>query len=374
MAEVLLKNVTREYPNGVVAVDNINVTIEDEQFLVLVGPSGCGKTTTLRMIAGLEEITDGDILIDGKVVNNIPPDSRDIAIVFQDYVLYPHKTVYENMAFGLENSGLRHVEAKRAIEEAASILGLTSLLDRFPGELSGGQKQRVALGRAIVRQPKVLLMDEPLSNLDPVLRSEMRAHIKRMQRKKKVTTVYVTHDQQEAMTMGDKIILMYNGVIQQEGPARELYMKPKNKYVATFLGNPSMNIFDAKLEKDGENVYAVTNKFKVKLLPKHAQQASVQAEIGKDVFLGLRPESMEDVEFVTEIDVDPANVFTVTVDLLESVGASAYVTWFEGDSKYVAEVDAHSSAKIGKDVKLYADPRGVQLFDKNTEESILARD
>ena len=374
MAEVLLKNVTKEYPNGVVAVDNINVTIEDEQFLVLVGPSGCGKTTTLRMIAGLEEITNGDILIDGKVVNNIPPDSRDIAIVFQDYVLYPHKTVYENMAFGLENSGLRHVEAKRAIEEAASILGLTSLLDRFPGELSGGQKQRVALGRAIVRQPKVLLMDEPLSNLDPVLRSEMRAHIKRMQRKKKVTTVYVTHDQQEAMTMGDKIILMYNGVIQQEGPARELYMKPINKYVATFLGNPSMNIFDAKLEKDGENVYAVTNKFKVKLLPKHAQQASVQAEIGKDVFLGLRPESMEDVEFVTEIDVDPANVFTVTVDLLESVGASAYVTWFEGDSKYVAEVDAHSSAKIGKDVKLYADPRGVQLFDKNTEESILARD
>lgn len=270
MAEVVLKNVTKQYPNGVVAVDNINLTIDDEQFLVLVGPSGCGKTTTLRMIAGLEEITQGEIMIDGKVVNKIPPDERDIAIVFQDYVLYPHKTVYENMAFGLENSGLREVEAQRAIEEAASILGLSGLLDRFPGELSGGQKQRVALGRAIVRQPKVLLMDEPLSNLDPVLRSEMRAHIKRMQRKRKITTVYVTHDQQEAMTMGDKIVLMHNGVIQQEGPARELYLKPRNKYVATFLGNPSMNIFDAKLVKEGDKVYAVADSLKVKLLPEHA--------------------------------------------------------------------------------------------------------
>ncbi|HOJ46300.1 MAG: ABC transporter ATP-binding protein [Bacillota bacterium] len=374
MAEVVLKNVTKQYPNGVVAVDNINLTIDDEQFLVLVGPSGCGKTTTLRMIAGLEEITQGEIMIDGKVVNKIPPDERDIAIVFQDYVLYPHKTVYENMAFGLENSGLREVEAQRAIEEAASILGLSGLLDRFPGELSGGQKQRVALGRAIVRQPKVLLMDEPLSNLDPVLRSEMRAHIKRMQRKRKITTVYVTHDQQEAMTMGDKIVLMHNGVIQQEGPARELYLKPRNKYVATFLGNPSMNIFDAKLVKEGDKVYAVADSLKVKLLPEHASQAGVQERIGKEVFLGLRPESLEDVEFVTEIDVDPANIVTVTVDLLEAVGASAYVTWYVGNNKFVAEVDAHSSARVGQEVKLYADPRGVQLFDKVTEESILVRD
>lgn len=371
MAEVHLKNVVKRYPNGVVAVNNINLEIKDQEFLVLVGPSGCGKTTTLRMIAGLEEITNGDILIDGKVVNNVPPDARDIAIVFQEYVLYPHKTVYENMAFGLENSGMREVEAQRAIEEAASILGLSNLLDRFPGELSGGQKQRVALGRAIVRQPKVLLMDEPLSNLDPLLRSEMRAHIKRMQRKKKVTTVYVTHDQQEAMTMGDRIILMYNGVIQQQGPARDLYLRPKNKFVATFLGNPSMNIFNAKLEQKGDNVYAKTDKFSVKLLPKDAKQEGVQSHIGKEVFLGLRPESLQDVEYVTEITVDPENIITVKVDIYEPMGASAYLTWFEGDNKYVAEVDAHTSAKVEQNIKLYADPRGIQLFDKETEETIL---
>ncbi len=373
MAEVHLKNVVKEYPNGVVAVNNVDLEIKDQEFLVLVGPSGCGKTTTLRMIAGLEEITKGDILIDGKVVNNIPPDARDIAIVFQEYVLYPHKTVYENMAFGLENSGMREVEAQRAIEEAASILGLSNLLDRFPGELSGGQKQRVALGRAIVRQPKVLLMDEPLSNLDPILRSEMRAHIKRMQRKKKVTTVYVTHDQQEAMTMGDRIILMYNGVIQQQGPARELYLRPKNKFVATFLGNPSMNIFTAKLEKRDDNVYAKTDKFSVKLLPNDAKQEGVQSRLGKEVFLGLRPESLQDVEYVTDINVDPENIITIKVDVYEPMGASAYLTWFEGDNKYVAEVDAHTSAKVEQDIKLYADPRGIQLFDKETEETILVK-
>jgi len=373
LAEVHLKNVVKEYPNGVVAVNNVDLEIKDQEFLVLVGPSGCGKTTTLRMIAGLEEITKGDILIDGKVVNNIPPDARDIAIVFQEYVLYPHKTVYENMAFGLENSGMREVEAQRAIEEAASILGLSNLLDRFPGELSGGQKQRVALGRAIVRQPKVLLMDEPLSNLDPILRSEMRAHIKRMQRKKKVTTVYVTHDQQEAMTMGDRIILMYNGVIQQQGPARELYLRPKNKFVATFLGNPSMNIFTAKLEKRDDNVYAKTDKFSVKLLPNDAKQEGVQSRLGKEVFLGLRPESLQDVEYVTDINVDPENIITIKVDVYEPMGASAYLTWFEGDNKYVAEVDAHTSAKVEQDIKLYADPRGIQLFDKETEETILVK-
>lgn len=373
MAEVVLKDVVKEYPNGVVAVNNINLTIEDEKFLVLVGPSGCGKTTTLRMIAGLEEITKGEVLIDGKVVNNIPPDSRDIAIVFQDYVLYPHKNVYENMAFGLENSGMRDVEAKIAIEEAASILGLTNLLDRFPGELSGGQKQRVALGRAIVRQPKVLLMDEPLSNLDPVLRSEMRAHIKRMQRRKKVTTVYVTHDQQEAMTMGDNVVVMLNGVIQQQGPSKELYLKPKNKFVATFLGNPTMNIFQAKLEKRGDNIYVVNDKFSIKLQSQHAQLPAVQSYVGKEVYLGLRPEALPDVEFVTDITVDPENIITVKVDVYEPMGASAYLTWFDGDNKYVAEVDAHTSARVDREVKLYADPRGIHLFDKDTEESILLK-
>jgi multiple sugar transport system ATP-binding protein len=373
LAEVILKNVVKEYPNGVVAVNKINLDIQDEEFVVLVGPSGCGKTTTLRMIAGLEEITEGEVLIDGKVVNNVPPDARDIAIVFQDYVLYPHKNVYENMAFGLENSGMREVEARRAIEDAANILGLTNLLDRFPGELSGGQKQRVALGRAIVRQPKVLLMDEPLSNLDPVLRSEMRAHIKRMQRRRKVTTVYVTHDQQEAMTMGDKVVLMYNGVIQQIGPARELYLKPKNKFVATFLGNPSMNIFNAKLEKRGDNVYAKTDKFSVKLLPQDANQPSIQSHLGKEVFLGIRPESFEDIDCVVEIKVDPENVISVMVDVYEPMGASAYLTWFEGDTKYTAEVDSHSEARAGKEVKLHVDPRGIHLFDKETEGAILVR-
>lgn len=373
MADVNLQNVVKQYPNGVVAVDNLNLHIKNEEFLVLVGPSGCGKTTTLRMIAGLEEITQGDILIDGKVVNNVPPDARDIAIVFQDYVLYPHKTVYENMQFALENTGMREVEAKRAIEEAASILGLSGYLDRFPSELSGGQKQRVALGRAIVRQPKVLLMDEPLSNLDPMLRSEMRAHIKRMQRKKKVTTVYVTHDQQEAMTMGDRIVLMNNGVIQQQGPAKELYLRPKNRFVATFLGNPSMNIFKAKLEKNGDNVYAKTDKFRIKLLPDEAKQANVLAHVDKEVYLGLRPEALQDVEFVTDINVDPENIITINVDIYEPMGASAYLTWFDGDSKYIAEVDAHTSAKVDQEIKLYADPRGIQLFDRDTEETILVK-
>ncbi len=373
MADVNLQNVVKQYPNGVVAVDNLNLHIKNEEFLVLVGPSGCGKTTTLRMIAGLEEITKGDILIDGKVVNNVPPDARDIAIVFQDYVLYPHKTVYENMQFALENTGMREVEAKRAIEEAASILGLSGYLDRFPSELSGGQKQRVALGRAIVRQPKVLLMDEPLSNLDPMLRSEMRAHIKRMQRKKKVTTVYVTHDQQEAMTMGDRIVLMNNGVIQQQGPAKELYLRPKNKFVATFLGNPSMNIFKAKLEKNGDNVYAKTDKFRIKLLAEEAKQPNVQAHVDKEVYLGLRPEALQDVEFVTDINVDPENIITIKVDIYEPMGASAYLTWFDGDSKYIAEVDAHTSARVEQEIKLYADPRGIQLFDRDTEETMLVK-
>jgi multiple sugar transport system ATP-binding protein len=373
LADVNLQNVVKQYPNGVVAVDNLNLHIKNEEFLVLVGPSGCGKTTTLRMIAGLEEITKGDILIDGKVVNNVPPDARDIAIVFQDYVLYPHKTVYENMQFALENTGMREVEAKRAIEEAASILGLSGYLDRFPSELSGGQKQRVALGRAIVRQPKVLLMDEPLSNLDPMLRSEMRAHIKRMQRKKKVTTVYVTHDQQEAMTMGDRIVLMNNGVIQQQGPAKELYLRPKNKFVATFLGNPSMNIFKAKLEKNGDNVYAKTDKFRIKLLAEEAKQPNVQAHVDKEVYLGLRPEALQDVEFVTDINVDPENIITIKVDIYEPMGASAYLTWFDGDSKYIAEVDAHTSARVEQEIKLYADPRGIQLFDRDTEETMLVK-
>lgn len=367
MARVVMEHVYKKFPNGVLAVNDANLEIKDKEFVVFVGPSGCGKTTSLRMIAGLEEISEGNIYIGDKLVNNMPPKDRDIAMVFQNYALYPHMDVYNNMAFGLKLRKYPKAEIDRRVKAAAKILGIEALLDRKPKALSGGQRQRVALGRAIVREPKVFLMDEPLSNLDAKLRVQMRAELAKLHNRLKVTTIYVTHDQVEAMTMGDRIVVMKDGVIQQVGTPLDIYDYPNNIFVAGFLGTPPMNFLDGVLKEENGKIYVDFNSFKF-FVPE-GRFKNIRAYVGKEIVCGIRPEHINDVEFVP--DFVEEDTFVAEVDVTELMGAEAYLYVTCGGHSLTARVDSHTRAQDGEPIKLVINPEKMHFFDKQTEKAIL---
>ncbi|NPV00577.1 MAG: sn-glycerol-3-phosphate ABC transporter ATP-binding protein UgpC [Brevinematales bacterium] len=367
MAEVFLRNVSKVYEGNVVAVQDVNLEIKDKEFVVLVGPSGCGKSTTLRMVAGLEEITDGEILIDGAVVNNKPPKDRDIAMVFQNYALYPHMTVEENMAFGLKLRNYPTEEIKKRVNEAAEILGLKEYLQRKPKALSGGQRQRVAVGRSIVRKPKVFLFDEPLSNLDAKLRVQMRAELIKIHARLKVTTIYVTHDQLEAMTMGDKIVVMNNKLVQQVGSPIEVYRKPINKFVAGFIGTPPMNFIDCEVKESGGNVMLDMGDFQLKLPADYAEKARPQ--IGRHATFGIRPEDIYDPSMYSD-QVD-GNKAIANVEIVEHLGSEEQVYFTTANHPYVAKYDPSVVIHIGDtNRETIFDMKKSHLFDIETEMSI----
>ncbi len=360
MAKVLLENLSKHY-NEVVAVKNLDLEIPDKEFVVLVGPSGCGKTTTLRMVAGLEDITIGNIYIDGKVVNNLPPKDRDIAMVFQNYALYPHMTVYENMAFGLKLRKFPKEEIKQRVTEAAEILNIKELLDRKPKALSGGQRQRVAVGRAIVRKPKVFLFDEPLSNLDAKLRVEMRKEIKLLHQRLQTTIIYVTHDQEEAMTLGDLVVVMRDGVIQQAGAALEVYHQPRNRFVAGFLGSPPMNFVTGKLRESEQRLWFEEGTFRL-AVPAWAA-AQLHGSVGKEVVLGVRPEALvprQQARFTLSDD----NAFSLQVTLVQPLGdrMNLYLAT-ERHPHMVALVDSLSGVSAGHSVPMAVDPDRIHFFE-----------
>ena len=361
MAEVVLENVYKRFGN-VTAVNDFSLHIADQEFMVFVGPSGCGKTTTLRMIAGLEEITEGICRIGDRVVNDVPPKDRDIAMVFQNYALYPHMNVYQNMSFGLRLRRTPKAEIDQRVREAAGILQIEHLLDRRPRELSGGQRQRVALGRAIVRHPKVFLMDEPLSNLDAKLRVEMRASISKLHQRLGVTTIYVTHDQVEAMTMGTRIVVMKDGFIQQVDSPINLYDKPVNKFVAGFIGSPAMNFMVGTVQ-DGRVKSA---QFDIK--PNDELAAKLRNYNGKKVYIGVRPENLDlNGNSIPEQD----NLVNATVDVVEPLGAETLIiASVGGDQSVVARVDPHARVKAGDDIQLVVDLQYLHAFDMETEDNI----
>jgi len=365
MAKVILKNLTKKFEE-VVAVNNMSSTIEDREFAVLVGPSGCGKTTTLRMVAGLEEVTEGDIYIGDRLVNDIAPKDRDIAMVFQNYALYPHFSVYDNMAFGLRLRRIPKREIDKMVHEAAKILKIEDLLKRKPKQLSGGQRQRVALGRAIVRNPKVFLMDEPLSNLDAKLRVQMRTEIAKLHERLNATIIYVTHDQTEAMTMADKIIIMKDGIVQQTGKPQEVYDYPNNMFVAGFIGSPAMNFLDAAITdrmtlKGG--IFELNTTDKVRKIIKDNNL------IGKEMVIGIRPEDLEDSDFVQNI---PANsTITANVEVTEPMGSEIYVYVDIEGVLITARVNPRSILRSGEKVILCVDIDKIHLFDKDTEKSYI---
>ncbi len=368
MARVLLQNITKRFGN-VTAVDNISLDIEDKEFIVLVGPSGCGKSTTLRMVAGLEEITAGQITIGDTVVNDVPPKDRDIAMVFQNYALYPHMDVYNNMAFGLKLRKFPKDQIDKRVKDAAKLLGIENLLDRKPKALSGGQRQRVAVGRAIVREPKVFLMDEPLSNLDAKLRVQMRAELSKLHNRLQTTLIYVTHDQTEAMTRGDRIVVMKDGHIYQVGAPLDIYNNPDNVFVAGFIGSPAMNFLDVVLRKDGD-VYSIDAKtFKMDIpAEKAASIKNIGKYVDKEVILGIRPEDIEDAAIVGE---DPRFVkMEADVDVTEPMGAEVYVYFSSGDNTFIARLDATTTAKDGMKHNVGFNMHKIHLFDKDTEEVI----
>lgn len=361
MAELVLDHIYKVYDNKVTAVSDFNLHIKDKEFIVFVGPSGCGKSTTLRMIAGLEEISKGDLYIDGKRMNDVPPKDRDIAMVFQNYALYPHMTVFDNMAFGLKLRKVPKDVIKQKVEEAAKILGLTEYLDRKPKALSGGQRQRVALGRAIVRDAKVFLMDEPLSNLDAKLRVQMRAEIAKLHQRLNTTTIYVTHDQTEAMTMATRIVVMKDGVIQQVGTPKEVYDKPENVFVGGFIGSPAMNFFEGKIA-DG---YVVLGDLKLEIPEGKMKVLREQGYVGKDVIFGIRPEDIHDEQIF--IESFPNATVDVNVEVAELTGAELMIYSTINGKDFVARVDARSELKPGQKVKLALDMNKCHFFDAETE-------
>ena len=368
MANVVLENVYKIYPGDVLAVDDASLEVRDQEFLVLVGPSGCGKSTTLRMVAGLEEITKGDIYIDGKRVNDVPPKNRDIAMVFQNYALYPHMTVYKNMAFGLKLRKYPKAEIEKRVREAADMLGIQELLNRKPKELSGGQRQRVAVGRAIVRKPKAFLFDEPLSNLDAKMRVQMRTEISKLHSRLDSTMIYVTHDQVEAMTMGDRIVVMKDGVIQQVAPPIELYDKPANLFVAGFIGSPPMNFFSGNLaHQNGALVFAEENGFSVTVGDHHVH--ALANHVNKEIVFGIRPEDIRAAEASSEYN--PAHQFTAKVEVVEPMGAEIYLYLNTGKHAFTARVDAHSTMKENQDMPLCLDMAKAHFFDKESGQIIV---
>ena len=368
MASLKLVGIYKKYAGGVTAVSDFNLDIEDKEFVVLVGPSGCGKSTTLRMIAGLEEISEGELYIDDKVVNDVAPKDRDIAMVFQNYALYPHMTVYENMAFGLKLRKTPKAEIDKRVHEAARILDIEHLLDRKPKALSGGQRQRVALGRAIVREPKVFLMDEPLSNLDAKLRVQMRTEISKLHHRLQTTFIYVTHDQTEALTMASRIVVMKDGIIQQVASPTELYSEPCNLFVAGFIGSPQMNTFNATLGKDGDDFYLDFAGTKLKI-PQGKAQGKLDAYVGKEVIAGIRPENMHDEEaFMAN---SPDSILTAKVEVTELMGSETYLYLLINGINFIARVNPRSTAKPQDDIKICLDMETLHLFDKETEKTII---
>lgn len=368
MSSVQLSHVTKQYPNGFIAVKDFNLEIKDQEFIILVGPSGCGKSTILRMIAGLEDISGGDLFIDGKRMNQVEPKDRDIAMVFQNYALYPHMTVYDNMSFGLKLRKNPKDVINQKVHGAAQILGLESLLDRKPKALSGGQRQRVAMGRAIVRRPKVFLMDEPLSNLDAKLRAQMRVEIAKLHKSLETTIIYVTHDQTEAMTLGTRIVVLKDGVIQQVDTPENLYHKPCNKFVAGFIGSPQMNMINAEVGITGENVTLSFDQHKVVVDAKKAKELKDGGYIGKTVIMGFRPEDIrDDEEFIM---AHPGATFEAEIRVYEMLGAETLLYFDIGDAQCVARVNPMTSARTGSIVKFAVDENKMHLFDKDTEMTI----
>ena len=368
MADLQLKHICKTYSGGVVAVDDFCLDIEDKEFIVLVGPSGCGKSTTLRMIAGLEEITDGELYIGGNLVNDVAPKDRDIAMVFQNYALYPHMTVFDNMAFALKLRKTPKAEINERVHEAAKILDIEHLLDRKPKALSGGQRQRVALGRAIVRNPKVFLMDEPLSNLDAKLRVAMRTEINKLHKKLETTFIYVTHDQTEAMTMGTRIVVMKDGIVQQVDSPTNLYNKPCNMFTAGFIGSPQMNFVDAVLNKKEDGVYLEFGDESVKLPEGKASNPALSDYFGKTVVLGIRPEDLHDEEsFIASAE---NAVVSAYVDVTEMMGAEYYLYLKIAGKTFTARVNQRTMAKMGDTIKIAFDTNKIHIFDKETEKTI----
>ena len=365
MASVTYKNVVKKF-GDMTAVDNVDFHVEDKEFLVLVGPSGCGKTTALRLLAGLEEISSGEILIEDRVVNDIAPKDRDIAMVFQSYALYPHLSVYENMAFGLKLRKTPKDEINRRVSQAAEVLGITDLLQRKPRQLSGGQRQRVAVGRAIVREPKVFLFDEPLSNLDAKLRVQMRTEISKLHQRLQTTFIYVTHDQVEAMTMATRIAVINKGRLQQIDTPQNLYDRPENLFVAGFIGSPAMNFFPGRLRKENGRVLVDTGDF---VIPIPAERAKTyESHAGRDVVFGIRPENIHDAHFT------PPNIhgetITMKVDVTELMGNEIFLYLFSGKNSCVARVDPRSKSKIGEQIQVVFDMDNFHVFDAQTEQAL----
>ena len=370
MASLSLKHIYKKYPGGVTAVSDFCLDIKDKEFLILVGPSGCGKSTTLRMIAGLEEISEGELFIGDKLVNDVAPKDRDIAMVFQNYALYPHMTVFDNMAFGLKLRKTPKEEIKRRVEEAARILDITHLLDRKPKALSGGQKQRVALGRAIVRKPTVFLLDEPLSNLDAKLRATMRTELTKLHQRVETTFVYVTHDQVEAMTMATRIVVMKDGLIQQVDTPQNLYDYPVNIFVAGFIGTPQMNFINGKLEKKGEDVYFNFENLSIKLPAEKANNPDLKDYIGQEVVAGLRPEAIHDEPI--QLANHPDSQLEAYVDVTELMGAEIYLYLNVGEeTRLIARVSSRSTSRAGDTIKVAFDMSRLHIFDKDTERCIV---
>jgi multiple sugar transport system ATP-binding protein len=381
MASVTLRELTKEFKE-IVAVNKLSLEIKDKEFLVLVGPSGCGKTTALRMIAGLEEATHGEILIGDRVVNDVSPKDRDIAMVFQNYALYPHMSVYDNMSFGLrlkrEPTGkpwpfntrrtFTKKEIDRRVHEAARLLGLDNLLQRKPKELSGGQRQRVALGRAIVREPKVFLMDEPLSNLDAKLRVQTRAELIKLHRRLGITTIYVTHDQVEAMTMGDRIAVLNNGVMQQCDTPLNLYNHPANMFVAGFIGSPAMNMIPVTVKPSDGGFVADAGSFQVELPA--SQNERIAPAVGKSCMLGIRPEDIYDRNLEGLVKPTPGNVVKVGVDVVEPLGNDVEMYLAAGDHQIIAMIDNKTRARVGEELEVIFDMDKSHLFDTETEAAI----
>ena len=369
MASLSLKHIYKKYPGGVTAVSDFCLEIKDKEFIIFVGPSGCGKSTTLRMIAGLEEITEGELFIGDRLVNDVAPKDRDIAMVFQNYALYPHMSVFDNMAFGLKLRKVPKEEIKRKVEEAARILDISHLLDRKPKALSGGQKQRVALGRAIVRDPKVFLLDEPLSNLDAKLRAQMRTELTKIHKRLGTTFIYVTHDQVEAMTMATRIVVMKDGVIQQVDTPQNLYDAPCNVFVAGFIGTPQMNFINAKLEKKGEDVYVTFGNNSLKLPAEKVDNPDLKPYIGEEVIVGIRPECIHDEErYLTAM---PESTIETYVEVTELMGAEIYLYLVTDEQTLTARVSSRSTARSGDTIKVAMEVSRMHIFDKDTEKCIV---
>ncbi len=378
MASLSLRNIYKKYPGGVVAVSDFNLEIKDKEFIIFVGPSGCGKTTTLRMVAGLEEITSGELYIGDRMVNDVAPKDRDIAMVFQNYALYPHMTVFDNMAFGLRLRKTPKDEIKRRVEEAARVLDIAHLLDRKPKALSGGQRQRVALGRAIVREPKVFLLDEPLSNLDAKLRAQMRTEISKLHQKLGTTFIYVTHDQTEAMTMADRIVVMKDGLIQQVDSPNNLYLRPCNMFVAGFIGSPQMNFIEAVVVKKDGKFYAEFGsedtktrkgvKYQIPLPESKNADDALVPYVGKEVIMGVRPEDIHDEPRFLETFSDCK--VRAKVEVTELMGAEIFLYVNVEGSNLTARVDPTSTARPGDEIDMVLDNTKIHLFDKETEQTI----